>query len=169
MADNLESILCPACRKEMKKVFLSDQGIYVDVCLDGCGGIFFDNREYKKADENAEDITPLINALRDKQFEEVDSTQIRYCTTCGRQMVKNFASAKHEIQIDECYGCGSTFLDYSELRKIRAQYETEAKRGEDALKQFYTEYASEIEAFDLKYNKQMGSPSLLSRILNKMF
>ena len=169
MADNLETILCPACRKEMKKVFLSDQGIYVDVCLDGCGGIFFDNREFKKADENAEDITPLINALKDKQFEEVNTTQIRYCTTCGRQMVKNFASAKHEIQIDECYGCGSTFLDYNELRKIRAQYEPEAERGEDALKQFYTEYASEIEAFDLKYNKQMGSPSLLSIILNKIF
>ena len=65
--------------------------------------------------------------MKDKQFEEVNTTQIRYCTTCGRQMVKNFASAKHEIQIDECYGCGSTFLDYSELRKIRAQYETEAE------------------------------------------
>ena len=63
MADNLEEIYCPACGKKMHKIFMDAQGVNLDVCLDGCGGIFFDNREFKKFDENAEDITPLTNAL----------------------------------------------------------------------------------------------------------
>lgn len=169
MADNLETITCPACGKQMEKVYMKDQNMNLDVCLNGCGGIFFDNREFKKTDENAEDITPLIDALKNKEFNKVTSTEKRFCSTCGSPMVKNFASAKHQIEVDECYNCGSKFLDYDELKKIRAQYETEAERGEDALKKFYQEYASEIDAFDLKYSKQMGSPSLLTRILKSRF
>ena len=39
MADNFNIIKCPACQKEMKKVFIPEKGINVDVCVDGCGGI----------------------------------------------------------------------------------------------------------------------------------
>ena len=47
MADNLEEIYCPACGKKMEKIFMSAQGVNLDVCTQGCGGIFFDNREFK--------------------------------------------------------------------------------------------------------------------------
>ena len=45
-ADTLEKIICPGCGKEMKKIFLNGQNVYIDICLDGCGGILFDNREF---------------------------------------------------------------------------------------------------------------------------
>ena len=51
MVDNLEEIACPACGKKMHKVFMTEQNLNIDVCLDGCGGIYFDNREFKKFDE----------------------------------------------------------------------------------------------------------------------
>ena len=169
MADNLEEIYCPACGKKMEKIFMSAQGVNLDVCTQGCGGIFFDNREFKKFDENAEDISPLTNALKDKEFIKVDSTEKRFCANCGAPMVKNFASAKKEIEIDECYTCGSKFLDYQELDKIRAQYETETDRADDAVRQYYTDNKEAINAFDEKYMKQMGSQSLLSRIIQSKY
>ena len=32
----------------MEKIFISDANINVDICLNGCGGILFDNRELEK-------------------------------------------------------------------------------------------------------------------------
>ena len=56
MADNFKTIKCPACQKEMHKIFIPSEGINIDVCLDGCGGIYFDNREFKSFDEQHESI-----------------------------------------------------------------------------------------------------------------
>ena len=169
MADNLEDIYCPACGKKMQKIFMSAQSVNLDVCTEGCGGIFFDNREFKKFDENAEDISPLTNALSGKEFTKVDTTEKRFCATCGAQMVKNYASAKKEVEVDECYTCGSKFLDFQELDKIRIQYNTEAERADDAIKQYYTDNKEQIDTFEEKYMRQMGSHSLLSRIIQSKY
>ena len=56
MVDSLEVINCPLCGKEMKKIFLNEQQINVDICLNGCGGIFLDNRELNKIDDENENI-----------------------------------------------------------------------------------------------------------------
>ena len=44
MADNKEIIKCPACGEDMVKVLIPDLNIYVDICLNGCGGMLFYNR-----------------------------------------------------------------------------------------------------------------------------
>ena len=49
--DTIDIIKCPACGKEMEKVFIPSEGINIDICTDGCGGIFFDNREFDKFNE----------------------------------------------------------------------------------------------------------------------
>ena len=51
--DTLETIKCPACGKEMEKVFIKSEGINIDICTEGCGGIFFDNREFDTFNEMA--------------------------------------------------------------------------------------------------------------------
>ena len=63
MADSHQTLRCPACGKEMQKVFVPSEGVNVDICVDGCGGIFFDNREFKMFDEQSENIDAIINAL----------------------------------------------------------------------------------------------------------
>ena len=145
MADNKDTIInCPACGKPMKKIFMPKQGVNLDVCVDGCGGIYFDNREFSKFDEPHEDISPLNEVLKDKEFAKVDENLTRVCPVCGSDMVKNFASAKQEVQVDECYHCGGKFLDYGELEKIRSQYDTEVSRADDVIKKLYSDVGVDL-------------------------
>ncbi len=136
MADNLENIYCPACGKKMHKVLIEHTGFYVDVCLDGCGGIYFDNREFKHFDEEAENIKAIEKASRGKEFYQADESYTRYCPACKTPMVKNFSSAHKAIEVDECYVCGGKFLDNHELQKIRAEYKTEADRSNAVMQAF---------------------------------
>ena len=49
------------------------QGINIDICTNGCGGIFFDNREFKIFDEKTESIDEIKKALEEKGMRvEVD-------------------------------------------------------------------------------------------------
>ena len=153
MADNLKEICCPACGKKMHKVFMTEQNLNLDVCLDGCGGIYFDNREFKKFDESFEDITPLTNAYQGKTFNEVDDNELRVCPVCGTKMVKHFSSSKQEVQVDECYSCGGIFLDYNELDAIRAEYTTELNRDLDAMKNLYYHVGDELRESNENHSK----------------
>ncbi len=164
MADNLDEIECPACRKKMKKIFMPEQGVNIDVCLN-CGGIYFDNREFQKFDEIHEDITPLEELFENKTFKSIDQSQTRICPVCSMKMVKNYASSKHEVQVDECYSCGGKFLDYGELEKIRAQYETEEARAEDVLKELYTAAGAELRECSEKYSRIKGQNSLIYKFI----
>lgn len=159
MADNDQVLVCPACQKQMKKIFMPEQGVNLDICIDGCGGIYFDNREFKNFDEQHENIDALIEAIEGKEFEKVDESLIRKCPVCGSNMVKNFSSVKREIQIDECYFCGGKFLDNGELIKIREEYATEADRSADLLKAVY-KTVSNVNGMGVN---DAGSP------LNKLF
>ena len=154
MEDNMEKINCPACGAEMEKIFMPAQGVHLDVCTNGCGGIYFDNREFKKFDEPHEDISPLLKVLEGKEFKKVDEEQVRDCPVCGNRMIKNFSSAKHEVLVDECYACGGKFLDYGELEKIRAQYNTEEERSMDVVRNLYREVGADMPIFAKRPNKK---------------
>lgn len=130
MTDTKETLICPACGEFMKKVFIPEHNIWVDICTDGCGGIWFDNREDLKFDEQNENIDLILEELKGKEFKPVDTTKDRYCPVCAVKLVKNFCSAKHQIEIDECYSCGGKFMDRGELEGMRAQYSTEDERIE---------------------------------------
>ncbi len=139
-ADNNLDLNCPACGKPMKKVYLPKIDIHLDVCTNGCGGIYFDTREFKKVDEQHEDITVLTEILDNKEFKKVDENKTRICPVCNNIMVKNFSSAKHQIQVDDCYHCGGKFLDHLELERIRAEYLTEHERAQDVIKEYNDKY-----------------------------
>ena len=136
MADTQRELFCPACSKKMKKVLIKHTGFNLDVCLDGCGGIYFDNREFKHFDEKAESIKEIEKAMAGKEFFQADETLVRKCPNCGTKMVKNYSSAKKAIEIDDCYVCGGKFLDNLELKKIRAEYDTEEDRSNAVLEAF---------------------------------
>lgn len=131
MADNYNFIECPACGKIMKKVYLENQDFMVDICLDGCGGIWLDNRELQKIDEQHEDIKEIKEAIQGRNFIKVDTTKERMCPLCHKPMVKNHVSSKQEIQIEECYHCGGKFFDHGELEAMRNQYHSDDERIAD--------------------------------------
>ena len=168
MADNFETIKCPACQKEMHKVFVPSQGINLDVCLDGCGGIYFDNREFTAFDEKHEPMEEIVDVLGKKEFTKVDGSLPRSCPVCGAKMVKNYASVKKEVQIDECYACGGKFLDYGELGKIRVQYENELERSADTLRVLYDTVGMELKALDEENARLERERSWLKRFFDKL-
>ena len=118
MSDNKQIINCPACGKEMVKVFDKDKEINIDICLNGCGGIFFDNRELEKFNNEHKCADEILNAIKNKEFAKVDETEKRTCPICNRPMVKMGAGIDG-VEIDVCNTCGAKFLDNGELEKIR--------------------------------------------------
>lgn len=167
MADNLKTIKCPACKKEMVKIFVKTAGVNVDVCLNGCGGIFFDNMEFYTFDENRENIYEITRALEGKMFHTVDSSKDRFCPVCGKKMVKNFTNLSKSVEIDDCYNCGGKFLDYGELQKIRSDNLTAAERKKEFVQKFF----SSMERVDTenmpKYRRHKRS--LLKKLFDRIF
>lgn len=170
MADNKKIINCPACGCEMEKIFMPAQGVNLDVCTNGCGGIYFDNREFDKFDEPHEDISPLVEVFEGKEFKKTDESLTRICPVCGMKMVKNFASAKHKVQVDECYGCGGKFLDFNELNKIRSQYPTEKDRAADAINELYSSVGVELAKFNAQYQSMLNNSwSISSKLIREKY
>ena len=99
MPDRKGNIKCPACGEEMTEIFMPEQGINIDVCLNGCGGIFFNNREFKHFDAKDQNIDTLLDAMKGKNFSQVHDTTTRTCPICGAAMVKNYSSATKQIQV----------------------------------------------------------------------
>lgn len=168
MVDNFKTIKCPACQKEMTKIFVPSAGINIDICLDGCGGLYFDNREFKYFDEPHENIEEITKAIEGKQFTPVDESLPRTCPVCGARMTKNYTSVKKEVQIDECYSCGGKFLDHGELEKIRAQYKTEADRSADVMREVYDTVGVELKKIEEENAMLRANRSPLKKLFDKM-
>jgi len=132
MADNTKEIICPACGKQMKKIYVSDAKVNVDVCTEGCGGIYFDNRELEKFDETHENADEIFAAIKGKKFEAVDEDKIRKCPVCHTPMVK-MGSGKGKVVIDVCNTCGGKFLDNKEIEIIRNSLYSEDKKLEGLI------------------------------------
>ena len=126
MADNKDSLCCPACGEFMKKVFIQSMNKHIDICLNGCGGIFFDNREFEKVDEQHENIDEINALYENKTYTRARESEVRVCPYCGANMVK---LNNHGVIIDVCYTCGGKFLDYNELNQYRGQYSSEEERS----------------------------------------
>ena len=124
MADTKEIIFCPACKTEMKKIFIKEANRNIDIC-EKCGGIFFDNQEFKRFDEQHENIEEIEATLTKKEYAKVDTNLVRECPYCTANMVKTNYDG---IEIDECYTCGAKFLDNQELQKYRANFATDKER-----------------------------------------
>lgn len=168
MVDNFKTIKCPACQKEMHKIFVPSEGINVDVCVDGCGGVYFDNREYKQFDEQHENIDEICKALEGKEFIKVDGSLPRTCPVCGARMVKNHTSVKQQIQIDECYSCGGKFLDRGELINIRSEYVTEEERSADVVRKVYDTVGYDLKMLELNSMELKQKRSVFKRLFDKL-
>lgn len=172
MTDTTNILTCPACGAKMEKIFVERANCNIDVCTNGCGGIFFDNREFKKFDEHFESIDELKKALEGKTFKDTDQTFKRTCPACGMKMVKNSTSIKGNIIVDDCYNCGGKFLDYKELDKIREEYPTEEARSKDVENYLKNKMGYEYEEMHAHNRLKANSPQkqgILDRFINKFF
>jgi len=113
---------CPACFNELTPLQVGV--VTVDVCQGGCGGIWFDAFELQRVDEQNEAAGEwLLDIQRDDTI-QVDSSRKRECPRCeGVKLKRHFFSAKRQVEVDECPGCGGYWLDAGELERIRQETE----------------------------------------------
>ena len=169
MADTKEIINCPACGKTMRKIYIPEENINIDICLDGCGGIFFDNREFDKFNESHEDISKIVDAYEGKQYTPSNEYSQRECPACGMKMVQNTTKVGGDVVIDECYGCGAKFLDHNELLKIRDEYPTDEERSNAAMKMLYSKVGTEISNTVRKQLYSNSKKSFTQKLVFKLF
>lgn len=115
---------CPVCGKDMIQ---ENFGVNVDVCENGCKGIWFDQGELRMLDEKNEGLGAALEAaLRNPRNNEGKRGQIK-CPKCFLPMhIHKYKRAK-EVNVDECYNCGGFFLDSGELTDIRNNYMSDAE------------------------------------------
>jgi len=112
---------CPACGGALTPVDVP--GLTVDVCRDGCAGIWFDRSELRSVDEPAENAGEALVGLAGTPRVIVDATGRRRCPRCPDSvLMRHFYSAKRAVAVDECPTCAGTWLDGGELAEIRAEY-----------------------------------------------
>jgi len=119
MEDTKRELYCPACGEAMKKVFVKSANCYIDVCTDGCGGVYFDSEELDKINQISTEIPELEELLKDKNFMLVDVEKTRMCPKCSHIMIKEMSTQNREVEIDRCNNCGAVFLDCNELFQIK--------------------------------------------------
>ena len=117
---------CPACGMSMVEDDFGD--VRVDVCKNGCKGIWFDWQELIRLDENYEGLgRTLEEALKSPRVNDAGREPLK-CPKCEIAMRAHKYSSAKEVNVDECYGCGGFFLDSGELREIRDNYMSEEER-----------------------------------------
>ncbi|MBN2121215.1 MAG: zf-TFIIB domain-containing protein [Candidatus Omnitrophica bacterium] len=108
---------CPVCSAAMVEEDFG--GVKVDVCRQGCKGIWFDWMELEKLDENNEGCGKALKEALNWQRVNDEGRPPVDCPKCGLPMHIHIYKSSKEINVDECYKCGGFFLDSGELKLIR--------------------------------------------------
>jgi len=120
---------CPACSKELQSTTAGD--VVVDICAGGCGGVWFDEGELEKFDEDSEVAAEVILKARTSSTPVPDGKQLRKCPRCPDQaIVRQFFDPKNQVEINQCWQCSGIWLDCGELLTIRGQFKTATDRAQ---------------------------------------
>lgn len=128
---------CPACNNEL--VQMQAPGFEVDVCKNGCGGIWLDAGEFQKCNDNSEAFPDTILGIRKSPDILVDRMKPRHCPRC----TDHPAFKRNEIEfapgmrmtLDLCPKCDGTWLDTGELLFIRKK-SREAEDRQELMNQW---------------------------------
>ena len=92
----------------------------VDACHGGCGGVWFDNFELQKADDDF--AAEALRRIERDDRQLVDHDRRRTCPRCdGTVLMRHFFSGRRETEVDTCPSCGGVWLDAGELAAIRKE------------------------------------------------
>jgi len=154
---------CPVCHHRLTERHLelptndNWEEMRVDVCDEGCGGIWFDRFELEKVDESDEVAGDrLLEMDRDPEV-EVDHDADRNCPECDDiVMMKRFFSVSRNVEIDECGGCAGIWVDAGELEDLRQLYDSEEEREQAFEEHFEAELAPKLEALEAERREDDG-------------
>ncbi len=122
---------CPRCQTET--VELTNNNVNVEVCLNGCSGIWFDPYIFKQLDEPHEAEISFLQKLSQGKKGAIDLEKKIDCPRCDSQpLFRRFFSVRKSVEIDECPRCAGVWLDAGELTQIYSMFETEEQRKGEA-------------------------------------
>ena len=155
---------CPACGNNMTPVQAG--GITVDVCKEGCGGMWFDQLELKRLDEPGESAGQTLLDIEVSPSASVDRSEQRRCPKCDDiTLMRSFYSPRMQVEVDHCAGCGGHWLDLGELRQVRSLYPSDAERQAHIEQMIQEMWGEELAAAEQRAEEASGKKS----ILRKMF
>jgi hypothetical protein len=109
-------------------------GVEVDVCVNGCKGIWFECGELAQLDEKNEGTgQALKEALESERTIDQNRGKLD-CPKCGIPMQIHKYKHCKDVNVDECYSCGGIFLDSGELKAIKEGFMSPKERDEYAAK-----------------------------------
>lgn len=118
---------CPRTGTDLQEIEVG--GIKVDLS-EACGGVWLDNYELEKFDEQHEAAGEELAAMMDaRRSDAIDLSQRLHSPRHPEiVMVRHFFSVRRQVEIDECPMSGGIWLDAGELTQIRALFPTEEAR-----------------------------------------
>jgi hypothetical protein len=140
--------------------------VAVDVCLGGCGGIWFDNFELQKLDDPKELGGELLVNVKKREDLQIDYSQRRTCPRClDVVMMRHFYSPRRRVEVDECPSCGGFWLDAGELALIREEHQ-----DQEAQKAAVDEYLESVAASILPPLRRGGTEQVArARRIDQLF
>ena len=136
---------CPACHHTLSPMQVD--GVAVDVCNEGCGGIWFSWMELQRFDEPKEAAGEELLDIHRVEGVTVDPGPL-HCPQCADkiQLKRHFFSVKRDVPVDECPECGGYWLDPGELRAIRTDFATDEDRRAAAGAYFDETFGEQLHA-----------------------
>ena len=108
---------CPACGNELTPQNVN--GIILNACAHGCGGIWFDWPELNKFDAPQDPGSELLT-LETGECPMLNQSRRYSCPHCDDiVMARHFISIPEDVLIDECPSCGGFWLNGDELDDLR--------------------------------------------------
>ena len=137
---------CPACNSPLET--RSYDGVELDVCAVGCGGVWFDQFEFRKFDEPHEAAGTGLLSLEGAETRPSEVTDRLTCPRCGDDVVlrRRFFSTERRVEVDECPACAGVWLDVGELRDLRDLFPSETARKEAAAAYFDEVFGPQLDA-----------------------
>jgi Zn-finger nucleic acid-binding protein len=124
---------CPACSNTLEEHAFGP--FEVDICRNGCRGIWFDRFELREVDEAHEKLGQLLLDAAEGEDSAVAPHDRRYkCPRCEMIMMRHQFRPDIRVQVDTCPKCAGVWLDHGELHAIRDAEGTDVERQAAALK-----------------------------------
>ena len=132
-------------------------GVAVDVCSNGCGGMWFDQGELRKFDEPSEAVGEALLTVAPADGVVVDVARRYDCPKCpDTEMMRHFASTKRSVTVDECPNCRGFWLDAGELGKIRGEFPSQEARRQAAGEYFAEVFGGSLSAARAQDEEQLA-------------
>ena len=105
---------CPACPDTLSRY--RHDPVTLDVCHEGCGGIWFDRSELEELHKLHP--TATLRVLSNKR-RVVDFSLPRSCPKCAEHpLIRVHHDNIQELELDECNHCGGLWVDLGELQVL---------------------------------------------------